>query len=315
MKSITGFMSDISDDFKVVLVDAIKLLCLKFPVKHPMLMAFLASSLREEGGFKYKKAIVDSMLAVINTIPEAKESGLEHFCEFIEDCEFPELSIKILHVLGEKGPKTANPAKYVRFIFNREILETASVRSAAVSSLAKFGTACPQLTDNIVVLLKRCLNDNDDEVRDRAVMYVTMLTQASEADRAAGANIPGSTVVTTERKLARGLLSHKQTVSLASLDHSLTTYLASQTNLSHPFSLSKHIIPVIEDEPVKEKPKEGKGEAPASSPVAARGPAAAAANPYLEVINSIPELAALGRLFKSCAPVELTESETEYQST
>ncbi len=46
-------------------------------------------------------AIVD----VIGAIQEAKEEGLEHFCEFIEDCEFPDLSVKILHLLGEEGPK------------------------------------------------------------------------------------------------------------------------------------------------------------------------------------------------------------------
>src|SRR6185437_11491364 len=104
---------------------------------------FLASSLREEGGYKYKKAIVDSMLSMIEQIKEANELGLECFCEFIEDCEFPELSVRILHVLGERGPLTSNPAKYIRFIFNRVILETASVRCAAVSSLAKFGSNVP----------------------------------------------------------------------------------------------------------------------------------------------------------------------------
>ena len=86
MKSISGFMADISDEFKIVLVDAIRSLCLKFPHKFPSLLNFLASSLREEGGYRYKKAIVDAMLAVIADVKEAQELGLECFCEFIEDC-------------------------------------------------------------------------------------------------------------------------------------------------------------------------------------------------------------------------------------
>ncbi len=105
MKSITSFMSEISDDFKIVLVDAIKSLCLKFPAKYQVMMQFLSSSLREEGGFKYKKAIVDSMMAIISEVKEAKESGMEQFCEYIEDCEFPELSIRILTLLGDEGQK------------------------------------------------------------------------------------------------------------------------------------------------------------------------------------------------------------------
>ena len=51
-------------------------------------MNFLSNILREEGGFGYKKSIVDSIRILIRDISEAKESGLSHLCEFIEDCEF-----------------------------------------------------------------------------------------------------------------------------------------------------------------------------------------------------------------------------------
>lgn len=58
-------MSDIADDFKIVVVEAIRSLCLKFPAKHRSLMNFLSSVLREEGGFDYKKSIVNAILALI----------------------------------------------------------------------------------------------------------------------------------------------------------------------------------------------------------------------------------------------------------
>jgi coatomer protein complex subunit gamma len=37
---------------------------------------------------------------VIEENPEAKENGLSHLCEFIEDCEHTSLAVKILHLLG-----------------------------------------------------------------------------------------------------------------------------------------------------------------------------------------------------------------------
>lgn len=77
-------MTDIADEFKIVVVEAIRSLCLKFPQKYRALMNFLSSVLREDGGFEYKKAIVDSILILIREIPDAKESGLAHLCEFIE---------------------------------------------------------------------------------------------------------------------------------------------------------------------------------------------------------------------------------------
>ncbi|KAJ0011153.1 hypothetical protein Pint_33646 [Pistacia integerrima] len=116
MKQVTNFMSDIADEFKIVVVEAIRSLCLKFPPKYRSLMNFLSNILREEGGFEYKKAIVDSIVILIRDIPEAKESGLLHLCEFIEDCEFTYLSTQvafssnfsILHFLGIEGPKTSD---------------------------------------------------------------------------------------------------------------------------------------------------------------------------------------------------------------
>lgn len=58
-------------------------------------MNFLSNILREEGGFEYKKAIVDSIVILIRDIQEAKEIGLLHLCEFIEDCEFTYLSTQV----------------------------------------------------------------------------------------------------------------------------------------------------------------------------------------------------------------------------
>ena len=125
---------EIADEFKIVVVDAIRAMCLKFPQKHRLLMSFLSNVLREEGGFHYKKAIVDTLLIIIGKVPEAKEAGLAHLCEFIEDCEFTPLSTQILHLLGVEGPSTLEPSKCIRFIYNRVVLENATVRASAVSA-------------------------------------------------------------------------------------------------------------------------------------------------------------------------------------
>lgn len=49
------------------------------------------------------------------------------------------------------------------------------MRAAAVSAMAQFGAACPDLLPNILVLLARCQMDSDDEVRDRATYYYSIL--------------------------------------------------------------------------------------------------------------------------------------------
>jgi coatomer protein complex subunit gamma len=74
-------------------------------------MNFLSSLLRDEGGLEYKAAIADTIITIISDNPEAKEAGLAHLCEFIEDCEHTSLAVRILHLLGKEGPKTKQPSK------------------------------------------------------------------------------------------------------------------------------------------------------------------------------------------------------------
>jgi coatomer subunit gamma len=62
------------------------------------------------------QAITTSIVELMTAIPETKDSSLFHLCEFIEDCEFSELSTQILHLIGVLGPTTASPARCVPFL-------------------------------------------------------------------------------------------------------------------------------------------------------------------------------------------------------
>lgn len=109
-------------------------------------------------------------------------SALAHLCEFIEDCEFTKLAVRILHLLGLEGPKTPHPTKYIRYIYNRVVLENAVVRAAAVTALAKFGVGQkdPEVKRSVTVLLTRCLDDTDDEVRDRAALNLRLMNEEDD---------------------------------------------------------------------------------------------------------------------------------------
>lgn len=61
-----------------MVIEAIRLLCARYPRKHATLMNFLASMLRDEGGLDYKKAIVDTIICIVEDNPGAKDLGLSH---------------------------------------------------------------------------------------------------------------------------------------------------------------------------------------------------------------------------------------------
>ncbi len=65
-------------------------------------------------------------------------------------------------------------------------MENAVVRAAAVTALAKFGVGQkdPEVKRSVTVLLTRCLDDTDDEVRDRAALSLRLMSEPDDmADR------------------------------------------------------------------------------------------------------------------------------------
>lgn len=305
MKQIASFMSEISDEFKIVVVGSTRALCAKFPRKHTVMMSFLSSMLHEEGGFEYKKSIVDTIIDIIEDNPEAKEAGLAYLCEFIEDCEHTSLAVKILHLLGREGIKASLPAKYVRYIYNRLILEKSSVRAAAVSSLAKFASHCDDLLPQILVLLERSVLDSDDEVRDRASYYLNILGQ-------------------TKSKSVSNYISNPLQLSIFGLEKALKTYLLQDSDAHRdPFDIKS--VPLCtapigqglfdgnKTEPFDIGKKQIKN-GPVTPASAIEKIAATRQDLYAEQLASVAEFASLklGPILKSSLPIELTESETEY---
>ena len=291
MKQIATFVSEISDEFKIVVVQAIRSLCQKFPKKHGILLNFLSGMLRDEGGLDYKASIADTIITVIEENPEAKENGLAHLCEFIEDCEHTILAVKILHLLGQEGPRTANPARYIRFIYNRVLLENATVRAAAVSAMARFGALCDDLLPNVLVLLGRCQMDADDEVRDRATYFRAILEQH-------------------EASLNSQYILNNLQVSVSSLDKALHAYTLNQGAQNEPFDMKSVPAAAVEEA----KPASAAPGGLVSTKSNPQQPTATRHDMFVEKLAGVPAIQSLnlGPLFRSSQPVELTESETEY---
>ena len=334
MKQISGFMSEITDEFKITIVEAIRTLCLKFPSKQAGMLAFLSGILRDEGGYEFKRAVVESMFDLIKFVPEAKEESLAHLCEFIEDCEFTKLAVRVLHLLGVEGPKTSQPTKYIRYIYNRVVLENAIVRAAAVTALAKFGVGQkdPEVKRSVEVLLTRCLDDVDDEVRDRAALNLMLMKE--EDDMAISFVSNGE--IDAQSYPARFCLPQPRTnypadkmFSLPSFEHQLVIYVTSddKSTFQSPFDVSK--IPTVtrEQADVEDKTKKltttavptfkapSTGQAKISTVQDAATSAMAAGQKYAQELKAISEMREFGTLLKSSPALELTEAETEYMVT
>ena len=76
MKQIASFMSEISDEFKIVVVGATRTIVSEVSPKAQRYDDIpCPTMLREEGGYEYKKSIVDTVISIIEDNPDAKEAG------------------------------------------------------------------------------------------------------------------------------------------------------------------------------------------------------------------------------------------------
>lgn len=308
---MTSLMDEITEDFKIVIIDAIENLALKFPSKHKKLVSFLSDLLRDDGSLQLKTAIVEALFDLIRFLPDdsAKQLILMNLCEFIEDCEFTELSVRILHLLGDEGPHTSNPSYYIRHIYNRLVLENSIVRSSAVIALAKFAASCDgDVSSNVKILLNRCLNDVDDEVRDRASLSLRFISSQPQ------------------------LVINDSKFNLAALESKLTHYLNNEANFETKFDISEVPLFTLEEaKSLEYNAKLNKLENSSAGYSSEDKPAESgksdnadtgAANDYLKQqeygvkLAEIPDFVAYGKLTKSSsAPVYLTDKENEFVVT
>lgn len=319
ISKMTSLMDEITEDFKIVIIEAIENLALKFPSKHKKLVAFLTDLLRDDGSLQLKSSIVDALFDLIKFLPDvsAKQLILMNLCEFIEDCEFTELSVRILHLLGDEGPTTTNPSYYIRHIYNRLVLENSIVRSSAVISLAKFAVVCKgEVSRNIQILLNRCLIDVDDEVRDRASISLRFIENSKEE------------LIVTDSKY-----------DLSVLENKLTNYLNDESNFDKKFDISE--IPMIsteEQRSIEYNNKINKLESSSTTEVSEKdnhknksskkesdndkqaGDDSASGllkqQAYAQELSTVPEFADYGKLSKSTStPIYLTDKENEFVVT
>lgn len=320
LKQISSFLTDIADEYKITVVRSLQQLCLTYPSKHRVIIGFLSNFLREEGGFEFKRSIVSGIVSLMRKVPETTESSLLHLCEFIEDCEFTMLSTQILNLLGEMGPSTSAPARYIRFIYNRVILENAAVRAAAVSALTKFAAKCPSLRSSLMTLLERSLVDEDDETRDRAAIAVHMLEEGmakypyvAPAEDAEPEDIPKDEPEVDDPASVAFL--DAMPVSFDKLERSLRAYAASPGWEDAAGDLTFSALPVVEDTVEELRKESGHEEESEALPGAFEPLVPEEPKEKIDpaaVIYAIPELAGMGRVFRSAPAVELTEPEAEY---
>lgn len=275
-----NYMSDLGDELKLTIVDAMRVLNAKFPNKYETLLAFLFRALSDEGSSSLKQSVVDAMLDISKSNPSSNEVVLTHLAEFIDDCEFSQITKRVLMHLGEEVPSCANPRRFVRYVYNHATLEKPDVRAVAVTTLAKIAANVPTLRRSIVALLKRSCSDSDDEVRDRAVLYAKLFLQNDEV-----------LVRTYVNDVAAAVSQHRHALR----DAKKKTSAAADGGTSEADMMAAALVASVQ-----------------SSGAVGMAPATPAVLQGRDALRHVKQLRELGEPAKSTESVPLTEADNEY---
>ncbi|WBY57134.1 coatomer subunit gamma [Plasmodium yoelii yoelii] len=185
LNQINTYMNNDNNSlFKIQIIQEVKNLCFIYPNKSKIILNFLSNNLRDEESYKFKSTIIDTIIHIITQIPNTEENAILQLCEFIEDCEYNSLLLTVIRFLLLYIPKTKKPSKYIRYIYNRLILENSTIRADGIYALFYIALKCQNNSKDILFLFKYLLADNDDEVRDRTNLFYHILKKRVQNDDA-----------------------------------------------------------------------------------------------------------------------------------
>ena len=159
--------SKFKEDFKTKLINISRNISRENSSKNKLYYNFFCSLFKLDAGPQTKLEILEALIWFIYNDKELKMQSLLFLVESIFDCQYDVLKIKILNLLGKESDLINNKTKLIRYIYNQIILETPMVRASAISALGEIGFKEKNLRNIIITLIENCLNDDDNEVRDK----------------------------------------------------------------------------------------------------------------------------------------------------
>jgi coatomer protein complex subunit gamma len=244
------------EEFKKEIVLISRVISRENSTKNKIYFNFFANLLRVEASLGVKLEITESLIWLIQNDSELKKSGILTLAEYIEDCSYDNIKTRILSVLGKEGPSVGSSSQLVRYIYNRIILENATVRAAAISSLGEIAYKEANLKKNIVNLIKNSMNDPDNEVRERAYFYVKALTEEEKSTNATSIRNYVFNPKNFDIDLLQNLLKAQKEQLLTSENIALEL----SNTLKDPEKMSKILMSTQKEEKQKEgSKKEGSG--------------------------------------------------------
>ena len=171
------------EDFKKKLINISKNISRENPTKNKLYYDFFCSVFKLDAGPQTKLEILDALIWFVYNDKDLKLQTIFFLAESLFECQYDVLKIRIINLLGKECELVNNKSKLVRYIYNQLLLEFPAVRASAISALGEIGFKENNLRDIIISLIENCLNDDDNEVRERAFMISKALKAVKDKNK------------------------------------------------------------------------------------------------------------------------------------
>lgn len=128
--------------------------------------------LKISSDLKSKFSILRALLTT-EGIPRAQL--LPKLSEYLEDWDSVDVARTICDFIAGQVESLEDPSSLIPVLFNRVNLDVASVRMAALNTLAAIAAKCDGMKERILPLLQLFANDEDDIVREEVILLINAL--------------------------------------------------------------------------------------------------------------------------------------------
>ena len=156
------------EDFKKEVIVISKGISRENTAKNSLYYNFFCSLFKLDSNAATKLEILDALIWFIYNDKNLKIQTIFFLAEFISDCQYEVVKIRILNLLGKECQTALSPGKLIRYIVNQINLEAPMVRASAISALGEIAYKEPNQRATILKYISRSFNDSDNEVRERA---------------------------------------------------------------------------------------------------------------------------------------------------
>ena len=170
------------DDFKRDVVIISKDISKENSQKSKLYYNFFCSLFKLNANASTKLEILDALIWFVYNSQELKLQTIFFLAEFISDCQYEVVKIRILNLLGKECQVSAQPGKLIRYIVNQINLEQPMVRTSAISALAQIGFQDPKQRKTVIKYISRSFNDTDNDVRERAYFFYRGLKELEDKE-------------------------------------------------------------------------------------------------------------------------------------